>query len=139
LDAADSLKGPRMLRPALALLVFLALPGCAALNTVASGTTPNITQRQVYNLEASYTIIRQGLAVYRRLPWCSATVPAPCQDTKVAIQIKRADKVASDALGQLEAFSKAHDTINLAAAYEAAQRAVSEVKLISDTYVKKGA
>lgn len=119
------------------LLLALMLPACSTLNTIASGKTKNITPRQVYQLEASYVIVRQGLAVYRRLPWCSDTVPAPCQTVAVATQIKRADKIATDALTSLDAFSRAHDTLNIAAAYDAAQRAVAAARAIATAYAPK--
>lgn len=127
---------------ALLLALACALPACStlkAVGTLTAGTTQNISPRQVYELEASYVIVRQGLRVYRKQPWCSATVPAPCQTVAVAIQIKKADKLVIDDFSSLDAFSKAHDTINLAAAYEAAQIAVNAAKALAAAYAPKGA
>lgn len=128
-----------------ALLLALMLPACAdiqavgtAVGTLTAGTIQNVTPRQVYELEASYVIVRQGLRVYRKLPWCAAAIPAPCQTSAVAVQIKKADKLVIDDFASLDAFSKAHDTINIAAAYDAAQKAVDAAKALAAAYAPKG-
>lgn len=99
-----------------------------------AGTQANpVTPTAVYKLKASYDVVRAGLVVYRRLPWCSAA-PAPCQTPAVAIQVKRADRSAMAALGALEAVSRSGSTLSLASAYAAAQRAVATAQQIATVY-----
>lgn len=116
-----------------AALLALVLTGCSSLATLTSGNVPNVSPRVVYQLKASYDVARAGMVVYRRLPWCSAA-PAPCQTPSIAIQVKRADTAAMAALGALEAVSKTGDTLSVAVAYAAAQRAIASAETIATTY-----
>lgn len=122
-----------MMRTLLAGLLALALSACSSLATLTSGTTPNISPTAIYRLKASYDVARAGLVVYRSLPWCAAA-PPPCQEPKIAVQIKRADKSAMAALGALEAVSKTGDTLSISVAYAAATQAIATATQIAATY-----
>lgn len=119
----------------IALAFLLLLGACTTqLGTVATSSAPNISRTQIYELRASYTVIRAGLAIYRSQPFCSNTVPPPCQIAMVAIQIKKADAAAMTALDSLDKVSQSGDRIAIGNAYTVAKAAIDAVAKIKEIY-----
>lgn len=119
---------------ALAFLPIFALAGCTAFH-VADAV--QITPRQVFTLESGYAVVREGFVVYRQQPYCSNTVPAPCQEKSVARQIQKADSAAMEAIHALDVVSATGDTVGLRKAYAVAQAAVDAATAIATTYGAK--
>lgn len=119
------------------LALALTLPGCAAVSKLHTTGVANVTPSQVYTLQAGYDVVREGMVVYRQLPWCSTQQPAPCQQKSVALQIQKADASAMYALANLKKVSDSGDRLHLMEAYQAAQLAIDSASRIAEIYGAK--
>lgn len=113
----------RAVASSVALLVFLALGGCA--------TTPirnPITTTQLATVESAYGVALAGAVAYRNRPRCTKTalesISNLCARRSIVIRLQQADQKAQIALGKAAIFIRNNPTLDASSLIAAAQAAV---------------
>ena len=81
------------MRKLAALVAFLAITGCATVQT---------PQDAVFQARGAQNVALRTAVEYKRLPLCNVPAKPPCSDKAVVAQLQKADTVSDQALGAAE-------------------------------------
>lgn len=111
----------------IALLLVLALAGCATMNNP-------ISQNSLANIEATYGVALSAANAYRNLPLCktgtTTSLTNVCARRSIVVKIQSAVTKAQAADLQLRAFVKNNPTLDASSLISALQSAVAFLQSI---------
>ena len=130
----------RRIFTACAVAASLVLASCAADpfsksvlegGTSLTATVNNpVTLQQQAEIEATYTVAAAGVLAYARLPRCSKSAP-PCSSWPVVQKMKSGESAVFQQLQNLRTFMDNNQTVSAISAYNAASKALRDLKAVA--------